>query len=87
MVSVASWANAAANCTLVVDYQKLGFSEVQIAHARAKGFIAKAIEQFQPTARFASDSDVLFESSLNYFGLSGEKSPRVQPGWLLVIEP
>lgn len=87
VVSVASWADADANCTLVVDYKQLGFTEAQSERARARGLVAKAIDHFQPATRFKSGGDVLFQSSSNFFGLSGQSNrPHIQPGWLLMIE-
>lgn len=88
VLSVASWADADANCTLTVDYEQLGFTEVQSARARARGLVAMPIDQFQPATRFPSDSELPIDSSKGYFGLSGRQSrPHIQPGWLLVIEP
>lgn len=88
VVSVASWADADANCSLIVDYKQLGFNEVQSERARERGLVATAIDQFQPATRFEWDGDVLLESSVNFFGLSGQRNrPHIQPGWLLLIEP
>eukprot|EP01051_Picozoa_sp_SAG22_P003737 SAG22_NODE_186_length_15907_cov_45.496774_4_plen_237_part_00 len=88
VVSVASWADADANCSLTVDYHRLGFSEAQSARARASGFVATLIDQFQPAALFPSGSDLTVQSSTGYFGLGGQQNrPHIQPGWLLLIEP
>ena len=87
VVSVASWADADANCSLTVDYNQLGLTEAQSERARPRGLVATAIDQFQPATRFESGGDVLFESSVNFFGLSGQRNrPHIQPGWLLMIE-
>jgi hypothetical protein len=68
VLSVASWADADTNCTLTVDYHQLGFTEAQSARARARGLVAMPIDQFQPAARFPSDSELPIQSSNTSLG-------------------
>jgi hypothetical protein len=88
VVSVASWADDDANCTLKVDYSKLGFNETQRKSAQANGFVVPRIQQFQNATRFEHGADILVQSSRGYFGLGGRgKRPWMQGGYLLVIRP
>ena len=88
VVSVASWAHADANCTLQVDYSKLGFSKAQRTSAQAGGFTMPKIQQFQNASRVEHGADILVQSSIGYFGLGGRGDrPWMQGGRLIVIEP
>lgn len=88
VVSVASWAAADANCTLTVDYTKLGFQEAHQRSAQANGFAGPVIDKFQMSLHIEPGADFLIQSSVGYFGLGGRGArPHMQGGWLLVIEP
>lgn len=95
VVSVASWANADANCTLNIDYERLGFNESQVVQARQNGLIARQIHHFQNATKFEAGDDVPVQSTRGYFELTncaklpgGDCHNRrwVQGGWLFVIE-